>query len=624
MTLGPDAEAVLTGNVPINNVLALPEVHAALSLFAEAIAGEPVPVEAAERVECWPAVPTDPARRRVVVPPELEGVDRRRYRAVALLQLVAHEDLGDDDPVDRDALHDEHPLLPATFGWLEDARIGALARRRYPGAQADLDAAAGQAGWIDAPALIQALRNACLGRGAPSYVRPQLNQLIARAVRAVIAVDATRDTSLAAAVDLLNAAGAVAMQFRGATESETEPPEGMESEGAGSALDSASTPDELRDREGVTGGQPIDEEMAGNQGTQAEDDDDDEPLGGLVLPVGRRAAAPDVRTYVYDEWDFRAAAHRTAWCRVLEERLVGDDPSFITDVRDRHRNLRSDIRRRLARLRPEQLVRIPRSDDGDELDLDAAIEAIIDRRSGAPVDDRLRIRRDRAERDVATVFLVDLSASTSSPVTEPEPVTPAVDPEDDAMCYAPIWDPNLPVPEPPRRVIDVAKDAVALLSDALTELGDRHAIFGFSGSGRENVQIRVVKELNDPVSPITWSALEAMRPMRYTRMGPAIRHAAMKLGADSARTRLLIVISDGYPQDVDYGDDVRDREYGMHDTARALADAQADGIDTFCLTIDPAGHDYLRDMAPERRYLVIDDVEALPEELLKVWLALSS
>ena len=601
----------------------LPEVHAALSLFAEAIVGEPVPVEAGEAVECWPAVPVDGAQRRVVVPAELDGGDRRRYRAVALHQLVAHEDLGDQDPVDRAALFDEHPLLPAVFGWLEDARIGAEARRRYPGAARDLaSAAAGDTPWLDRPAVVRVLRDAVLGRERSPYAEPHLIEAVEAAVAAVDGEAATRDTSLRAAIALLNAAGAATLHAYASADEDPPAPDGIESEGAGSALDSASTPDEVRDRDGVAGGQPIDDEFAGDHANQA-DDNDDEPLGGLILPTGRRAAAPDVRTYVYDEWDFRAAAHRTAWCRVLEERLVGDDPSFITDVRDRHRNLRSEIRRRLARLRPEQLVRIPRSDDGDELDLDAAIEAIIDRRSGAPVDDRLRIRRDRAERDVATVFLVDLSASTSSPVIEPESVMPSVDPEDDPMSYAPIWDPNLPEPEPPRRVIDVAKDAVALLSDALTELGDRHAIYGFSGSGRENVQVKVAKELNDPVSPVTWSALDAMRPMRYTRMGPAIRHAAMKLAADSARTRLLIVISDGYPQDVDYGDDVRDREYGMHDTARALADAQADGIDTFCLTIDPAGHDYLRDMAPERRYLVIDDVEALPEELLKVWLALS-
>ena len=107
-------------------------------------------------------------------------------------------------------------------------------------------------------------------------------------------------------------------------------------------------------------------------------------------------------------------------------------------------------------------------------------------------------------------------------------------------------------------------------------------------------------------------------------MGTAVRHATAKLQAEAARTRLLIVISDGYPQDVDYGEDARDRAHGMHDTARALADAERAGVDTFCITIDPAGHDYLREMCPDQRYLVIDEIEALPAELAKVYLALRS
>jgi len=103
-------------------------------------------------------------------------------------------------------------------------------------------------------------------------------------------------------------------------------------------------------------------------------------------------------------------------------------------------------------------------------------------------------------------------------------------------------------------------------------------------------------------------------------MGPAVRHAAAKLGGVAAQTKLLIVVSDGYPQDTDYGRDRNDRDYGMHDTARALRDATNAGIETFCVTIDPAGHDYLREMCPDGRYLVIDDVESLPAELAKLYL----
>jgi nitric oxide reductase activation protein len=308
---------------------------------------------------------------------------------------------------------------------------------------------------------------------------------------------------------------------------------------------------------------------------------------------------------------------------VIETTLAGDDHGFMGDVRRRHVQLRERIRRSLAGLRPTALQRVYNSLDGEELDLDAAIEAIVDRRSGAPLDDRVQIRRDRIARDVATALLVDLSASTSAPVAEPEPAEPVdFDPEDDVLSYAPLWGDVEPV-EPARRIIDVARDAVALLSDALDELGDRHAIYGFSGTGRANVEFHVAKAFADPVSAGSGAAIAAMRPRQYTRMGPAIRHASHKLQRQPSRTKLLLVISDGYPQDVDYGDDRRDKDYGIHDTARALADATEAGIDTFCVTIDPAGQDYLRRMCPDRRYVVIEDVEALPEELAKLYAALS-
>jgi nitric oxide reductase NorD protein len=144
-------------------------------------------------------------------------------------------------------------------------------------------------------------------------------------------------------------------------------------------------------------------------------------------------------------------------------------------------------------------------------------------------------------------------------------------------------------------------------------------VYGFSGEGRDRVEFSVAKEFDDRTSPASWAALAAMQPRRYTRMGPAIRHAAAKLAAQPTRTKLLIVISDGYPQDIDYGPNRGDKEYGLQDTARALQDAAAMGIATFCVTIDPAGHDYLRRMCPDQSYLVIDDVPSLPRELAKLY-----
>jgi nitric oxide reductase NorD protein len=257
------------------------------------------------------------------------------------------------------------------------------------------------------------------------------------------------------------------------------------------------------------------------------------------------------------------------------------------------------------------------------------IEAVVDRRTGHSVDDRLHVRRDRAVRDVATAFLVDLSASTSSPIPDEEAMAAAAaaaEAEEEMIQYRGGWlDPyEAPPIEIGRRVLDVAKDSVAVMCDALELLGDRHAVYGFSGETRHHVDVHVAKEFDDRTSPATWAALAAMRSLKYTRMGPAVRHATAKLVAQPTRTRQLMVISDGYPQDVDYGPVRGDREYGLQDTARALRDAVDAGVTPYLVTIDPAGHDYLRRMLPDRSYVVIDDVHSLPRELATLYGSVAS
>jgi nitric oxide reductase activation protein len=115
-----------------------------------------------------------------------------------------------------------------------------------------------------------------------------------------------------------------------------------------------------------------------------------------------------------------------------------------------------------------------------------------------------------------------------------------------------------------------------------------------------------------------------MKPHRSTRMGPAIRHAVRKLARQQARIKTLLMLSDGYPQDYDYGKDRKSKDYGIQDTMMALREAQLKGIQTFCITVDPSGHDYLRDMCPDQQYLVIDDIAALPDELPKVYRGLTT
>jgi nitric oxide reductase activation protein len=203
---------------------------------------------------------------------------------------------------------------------------------------------------------------------------------------------------------------------------------------------------------------------------------------------------------------------------------------------------------------------------------------------------------------VAVLFLLDLSASTA--VRLPAAAATGAS--------------ALSKPEGPR-VIDLIKEAVALLAVALEEIGDAYAIYGFSSSGRHDIEVYPVKNFKESLSLETQGRIGALAPQGSTRMGAAVRHATRRLKSISSRSRLLVVLSDGYPEDEDYGKPVIPPLYGLRDTLVALREAERGGITSFFLTIDKGGHDYLREMCPSSRYLVIENVHSLPTELPKIY-----
>jgi len=165
---------------------------------------------------------------------------------------------------------------------------------------------------------------------------------------------------------------------------------------------------------------------------------------------------------------------------------------------------------------------------------------------------------------------------------------------------------------------------MVVMAAALDALGDAYGIYGFSGYGRDCVEVFVAKEPDQSFSQHTLQSIAAMKPKRSTRMGPAIRHSAHKLMQSGHAMKVLIVISDGFPQDSDYGPDRGNHEYGVEDTAKAILEAQQKGIETFCITVDRSGHDYLKRMCPDARYLVIEEMEDLADQLTKVYAALTA
>jgi nitric oxide reductase NorD protein len=547
-------------------------------------------------------------------------------------------------------------LLRRIFFAVEDLRIDTAMRRRYPGARADLErvlahALANRSAislMPSLPALIEALVQFSLGAPRAALVAGDSSGLLdglLEAAAAVQSIDA--DVNDSARVSL-----AICAQLESLGPANEELP----------APSSAKTTAAVDGKAGEFEPAPDDPEHGADHGLEFRGDTASDkafwrrsnrpfatstreppPAAGAVteelgaehrtLPVRSPVAAvrpreiAGPRSFLYDEWDFHRQTYLAAWCRVFEHRLRGEEYGFIEDVRRRHSTLAHHVRRQFGFIKPQSWRRVRRTSDGDELELDGLIEAVIDRRTGHASDSHLYVRRDRALRNVAAAFLVDMSASTDfalpGAATIAKPAGAATQAQSGLYLYGGHDLPD-PVFAPQRRVIDVSKDALALMCDALQALGDSYAIYGFSGDGRDNVEFHVAKDFADKLSLKTWGALAAMQPRRSTRMGAAIRHALGKLARETAGIKVLIIISDGYPEDHDYGTDRTDREYGIQDTARALWEVERAGITDFCVTIDPAGHDYLRRMCKETRYLVIDDVTALPHELTKIYRTLTA
>jgi nitric oxide reductase activation protein len=325
------------------------------------------------------------------------------------------------------------------------------------------------------------------------------------------------------------------------------------------------------------------------------------------------------------EWDYLAQRYHQAWAHVHEHRLQGTDLQYLLGLRQRHAGLAAGIRRRIGKARPSGRERARHLRDGDDIDFDSAIEARVEWRAGQRGDGRVYSAMQPVRREVCAAFLLDISGSTGFVVPDIEAGAEAGSDagDDDPYFYASPRRAWLP-PPPRRRVIDVAKDAIGLMCDALARLGDRHAVWGFSGDGRYQVDFYVAKGFDDAWSAHSAAALARMEPKGSTRTGAAIRHAARKLVRQPERSRLLIVVTDGYPQDSDYGPDPQDTEYGLRDTAQAMQEAERAGIAVFCVSVHHAAHDYLRRLCPPSRYLVIDEVGALPEQLAKVYRRLIS
>jgi len=333
--------------------------------------------------------------------------------------------------------------------------------------------------------------------------------------------------------------------------------------------------------------------------------------GRLMIGRGRQDSY-----YAYDEWDYVLNDYRRSWCRLREIPMTGDEGDFFENTLVRYADMLPGVRRNFQRIRPASYRMVRGLEDGEEIDIDRTIEARVARLMGETPDGRFYKARKKEARDVATLFLLDMSASTDEPVhREPRKHTD----NDDTDDWMKAWERRPQTANRPRRIIDVNKEALVIMAQALEEIGDAYAIMGFSGHGRDNVEFYVIKEFDQELTDEVKARVGAVEPKRSTRMGAAIRHVREKFKDVSSRAKHMILLSDGFPQDFDYGHDRRSNAYGIQDTMVALKELELAGVLPFCITVDKTGHDYLRQMCQSSRYLVIEDIASLPRQLPKIY-----
>ena len=340
-----------------------------------------------------------------------------------------------------------------------------------------------------------------------------------------------------------------------------------------------------------------------------------------VEEEGGSLEVTEPQTFVYDEWDFRADDYKPRWCVVRQKPMAEGEPSYYGTTLHNYRALVGQVRRQFELMVPEMFRKVRKLEDGDDIDIDDVIEAMIDIRTGASPSDKFYWRRNKVQRDVAVAFLLDTSASTAEAIDEGKRTPEDWDAPDDPVEYM-VWlrtRRGESMRRSYKRIIDVEKEAIVLLINALESIGDIYGIYGFSGYGRENVEFYTIKDLDEAFSERVKKRIDRMSPLHATRMGPAIRHATTKLDDQDARTKLLFLISDGRPQDRGYSREGVEKEYAVHDTKMALTEARRKDISTFCLTVDRNGHDYLKTMAQDIGYEVLDDIYALPQRLLYLY-----
>jgi hypothetical protein len=292
----------------------------------------------------------------------------------------------------------------------------------------------------------------------------------------------------------------------------------------------------------------------------------------------------------YPEWDYQTKTFKPDWVSLYESLHPSGNAGDIDKLLAKHKQLAKRLKQILDMLKPQQYVRVRYQEEGSELDLDVAIRSLIDFKSGAQPDPRINMSHRHDGRDIAVLLLVDLSASLND------------------------------IPEGcEQSILQLSQEAVSLLAWTIDQLGDPFAIAGFHSDTRHNVRYYHIKGYSEQWGDEVKSRIAAMDAGYSTRMGAAIRHATHYLAAQKADKKLMLVLTDGEPADID----VEDKAYLIHDTKRAIDELSSHGIHSYCISLDKKADSYIQDIFGKSGYTVIDHVDKLPEKLPLLFAALT-
>ncbi|NTV95181.1 MAG: VWA domain-containing protein [Thiobacillus sp.] len=291
----------------------------------------------------------------------------------------------------------------------------------------------------------------------------------------------------------------------------------------------------------------------------------------------------------YPEWDYNSQTYRPDWVSLYENLHPKGNANDIDRLLLKHDALAKRLKRILDLLKPQDKVRIRYQEEGSELDLDVAIRSLIDFKGGANPDPRINMSHRTSGRNIAVSLVLDLSESLNEKVAGGE-----------------------------QTILELSQEAVSLLAWAIERLGDPFAIAGFHSNTRHDVRYMHIKGYGENFSDEVKARLAAMAAGYSTRMGAAMRHAAHYLESRPADKKLMLILTDGQPADVD----VHDERLLIEDARRAVRELDQKGIFTYCINLDPKADEYVSDIFG-RQYTVVDNIQRLPEKLPELFMALT-